>query len=286
MGLGKSLAGGAFALALSMGAAAAEKADLIIIHGHIETGAANRSVQALAVLGGHIIAAGSDKQVQARATKGTQVIDLGGRTATAGLIETHAAISETAGPDATIEQIEAEILRGIERLHGMGVTSLRDPAVRPAGWEAYRVLLATNALAERVCVAWDAGATLDSAKDTLANVEAVPKAPADLGDGRLVSCGVTLGNADPETARAMTKLFEDAHYEVENPYAGAGSTSRKAAPLIHLGKKVGTLETGKRADLAIWEKDPRVAPNARCLMTLVDGEVVYRANDGPVASKR
>jgi predicted amidohydrolase YtcJ len=286
MGLGKNLLGGAMALVLSIGAMAADKADLIIIHGHIQTGAKNKAVQAVAVLGGHIIATGSDKQIQALATQGTQVLDLGGRTATAGLIETHAAISEAAGTNASIEQIEADILRGIERLHGLGVTSVRDPSIRPAGWEAYRVLLATNALTERVCVAWDAGATMESAKETLINIEAVPKAPANLGDGRLVSCGVTLGNTDPETARSMTKLFETAHYEVENPNEGAGSTPRKAAPLIHLGTKVGTLEVGKRADLAVWEKDPKKAPNARCLMTLLDGDVVYRANDGPVASKK
>ena len=284
--LGKSLLGGALALVLSFGAMAAEKADLIIIHGHILTGTKNKAVQAVAVLGGHIIATGSDKQIQALATSGTQVIDLGGRSATAGLIETHAAISEGAGENASIEEVEAGILRGIERLHSMGITALRDPAIRPSGWEAYRVLLSTNALTERVCVAWDAGKTVESAKATLANVEAVPKSSQTLGDGRLVSCGVTIGNTDPETARAMTKLFEDAHYQVENLNEGAGVASRKAAPLIHLGDKVGTLQPGKRADIAVWEKDPHVAPNARCVMTLVDGDVVYRAADGPVASKK
>ena len=286
MGLGKSLLGGALGLALSVAAGAAETADLIIVHGRIHPGAAGSgTVQAIAVLGGRIVAAGGDKRIRAMATEGTQVIDLGGRTATAGLIETHAPLSGAAGEGATIEAIEAAILQGIEGLHRRGVTALRDPRVRPEGWEAYRVLLATGGLAERVCAAWDAGSTLDTAKATLANIEAVPKAPRNLGDGRLVSCGVTIGNTDPGTARAMTRLFEDAGYRVENPNEGAGARPRKAVPLLFLGNKVGTLEPGKRADLAVWEKDPRIAPDARCLMTLLDGEVVYRAEDGPVASK-
>jgi predicted amidohydrolase YtcJ len=45
--------------------------------------------------------------------------------------------------------------------------------------------------------------------------------------------------------------------------------------------KIGTLEAGKRADIAIWDRNIYTIPTAeirdmKCLMTLLDGEVVWR----------
>jgi len=53
-----------------------------------------------------------------------------------------------------------------------------------------------------------------------------------------------------------------------------------AAPLIFLEREVGTLEVGKRADIAVWDKNPYAIPaselkNLRCEMTFVDGKVVF-----------
>jgi predicted amidohydrolase YtcJ len=44
--------------------------------------------------------------------------------------------------------------------------------------------------------------------------------------------------------------------------------------------KIGTLEPGKRADIAIWDRDIYTVPTGeikemKCLMTLINGEVVY-----------
>jgi predicted amidohydrolase YtcJ len=55
-----------------------------------------------------------------------------------------------------------------------------------------------------------------------------------------------------------------------------------AARQIFLEKKIGTLEVGKRADLAVWDRDLYSIPveqikDLRCLLTLIDGEVVYTA---------
>ena len=72
-------------------------ADVVLIHGHILTVDANDSVaQALAVQHGVIVKVGSDAEVLAFAGKGPglRVIDLQGRTATPGLIDTHAHIAE------------------------------------------------------------------------------------------------------------------------------------------------------------------------------------------------
>src|SRR5580765_3295393 len=72
-------------------------ADLVLIHGHILTVDANDSVaQAIAVRRGVIVKVGTDAEVLQFAgnAPGTRVIDLHGRTATPGLIDTHAHIAE------------------------------------------------------------------------------------------------------------------------------------------------------------------------------------------------
>ena len=51
---------------------------------------------------------------------------------------------------------------------------------------------------------------------------------------------------------------------------------------MFLEDKIGTLEAGKRADIAIWDRNFYTIPTAqikdmKCLMTLLDGEVVYRS---------
>jgi predicted amidohydrolase YtcJ len=59
-----------------------------------------------------------------------------------------------------------------------------------------------------------------------------------------------------------------------------------AARQLFLDRETGSLEIGKRADLAVWDVNPLTAPLARvkemrCLLTLLDGAVVYRRADGP-----
>jgi predicted amidohydrolase YtcJ len=47
-----------------------------------------------------------------------------------------------------------------------------------------------------------------------------------------------------------------------------------------LENKIGTIEVGKKADIAVWDRDLYAVAtdqlkDMKCLMTLVDGEVVY-----------
>ena len=60
-----------------------------------------------------------------------------------------------------------------------------------------------------------------------------------------------------------------------------------AAPLLFLEDEIGTLEPGKRADIAVWDRDPYTVPSQRlkemkCEMTLLDGVVVYRDPAAPI----
>ncbi len=62
------------------------------------------------------------------------------------------------------------------------------------------------------------------------------------------------------------------------------SYTRWAAQQMFLEKKIGSIEPGKYADLAVWDTDFYTAPtasikDARCEMTLFNGEVVFRAED-------
>ncbi|HET7750337.1 MAG TPA: amidohydrolase family protein, partial [Terriglobales bacterium] len=63
-----------------------------------------------------------------------------------------------------------------------------------------------------------------------------------------------------------------------------------AARQMFLENKIGSLEVGKRADIAVWDRDLYSVPTERikdlkCLLTLFDGEVVYAAPDSPITAK-
>jgi predicted amidohydrolase YtcJ len=95
-------------------------------------------------------------------------------------------------PETTPEQMRAGILYIQDVLHSEGMTSVKDPDIFQIHWDAYKALLQTGQLKERICVLWDAGITLASARHALDEINSVPRLPATLGDGRLLSCGVKI----------------------------------------------------------------------------------------------
>ncbi len=73
--------------------------------------------------------------------------------------------------------------------------------------------------------------------------------------------------------------------EAVDAHAALRSFTIWAAHQIFMDERIGSLEPGKRADIAVWDTDFYTAPSAaikdaKCLMTLFDGEVVFGA--GPV----
>jgi predicted amidohydrolase YtcJ len=58
---------------------------------------------------------------------------------------------------------------------------------------------------------------------------------------------------------------------------------------MFMQSKIGTLEVSKKADIAIWDRDLYAIPTdqikeLKCLMTLIDGEIVYSSPDSPVTT--
>jgi predicted amidohydrolase YtcJ len=56
---------------------------------------------------------------------------------------------------------------------------------------------------------------------------------------------------------------------------------------MFLENKIGSLEVGKRADIAVWDRDLYSVPtdqikDMKCLLTLFDGEVVYHEKESPL----
>jgi predicted amidohydrolase YtcJ len=59
------------------------------------------------------------------------------------------------------------------------------------------------------------------------------------------------------------------------------SYTQWAAHTMFLDDRIGTIEVGKEADLAVWDKNPYTVPAAAlkdlsCEMTFVKGRLVYK----------
>ncbi|MGC2032987.1 MAG: amidohydrolase [Steroidobacteraceae bacterium] len=90
MGAWKSVVFAVAAAAAAAAQAAASASDLLLLHGHIYTGAPQSPwAEALSVTGSRIDAVGTDAQVSARRGPSSRVIDLHGRTVIPGIVDAH-----------------------------------------------------------------------------------------------------------------------------------------------------------------------------------------------------
>jgi predicted amidohydrolase YtcJ len=157
-------------------------------------------------------------------------------------------------PPTTPEQWQRGILKSIEGLHREGMTAVKDAAIAQPVWDAYRELLRAKKLTERVVVLWDAGDTLESARQTLAKISALPKPPGSLGDGLLISGGAKIfmdGSGGARTAW-MYKPWNKNSTEIDAENEGYPATDpeiyRQQVRMFHqAGVHVGTHAIGDRA---------------------------------------
>jgi predicted amidohydrolase YtcJ len=85
-----------------------------------------------------------------------------------------------------------DVLRIIAGFNREGMTGAKDLNVSQAKWDLYKQLLEEGRLSVRMAVLWRGGNSIESVKQAMASIAGAPKAPATLGDGRLVSAGVKL----------------------------------------------------------------------------------------------
>ena len=119
-------------------AQAAEPPQLVLFHGHILTvDAQDSAAQAIAVRDGKIIAVGSDRDILQLVGPATRRIDLHGRTATPGLIDSHAHIAE-AGVDEMYHVRLSDVSSVTEAVNRVrrAVAALKPGQwVQGAGWD-------------------------------------------------------------------------------------------------------------------------------------------------------
>ena len=157
-------------------------------------------------------------------------------------------------PPITPEQMRAGILHIQQILHSEGMTAVKDPDIYQIHWDAYKALLDSGQLKERICVLWHAGTSLAEAEKTLNQIKTVPRLPASLGDGRLLSCGAKIYMDGSGGARTGW-VYDDWFRNASTPDAGNHGyphldpeVYRQMVRLFHqAGVPVGTHAVGDRA---------------------------------------
>jgi len=157
-------------------------------------------------------------------------------------------------PPVTPEQQRAGILYIQKILHSEGMTAVKDPDIDQETWDAYKAVLDSGELKERVCVLWHAGATVESAQKALTEINRVPRLPHTLGDSRLLSCGAKIYMDGSGGARTGW-VYDDWFRRATEPDKGNRgypqtdpATYRKMVRLFHnAGVSVGKHAIGERA---------------------------------------
>ena len=154
-------------------------------------------------------------------------------------------------PDFTRDQQRNGLLKMMADFGAEGMTAAKDPGTEGIRWDLYQELLKENKSTVRIFALLYGGRTLDSARATLARLQAQPKPPKSFGDGMLLSGGVKLfmdgsgggrtawvydpwfkkrtepdagntgyPNIEPAEYRQMVKLFHDAGVHVSTHAVG------------------------------------------------------------------
>jgi len=94
-------------------------------------------------------------------------------------------------------------------------------------------------------------------------------------------------SAERQTAKGAYGLKPFGTSEAADIRTALRSYTTWAARQMFLENKIGSLEAGKKADIAVWDRDLYSVPvgdlkDMKCLMTLFEGEVVYAAANSPV----
>jgi predicted amidohydrolase YtcJ len=157
-------------------------------------------------------------------------------------------------PPTSPEQERKAILHMTDEMHREGMTAVKEADIQAHTWDAYRQVLDDGKLTVRVFTLWHAGSTMDSARQALAHISALPKPPQSLGDGRLISGGAKIymdGSGGARTAWVY-KEWHKKSTEIDTGNFGYPSIDpeiySQVVRLFHqAGVHVGTHAVGDRA---------------------------------------
>jgi predicted amidohydrolase YtcJ len=93
-----------------------------------------------------------------------------------------------------------------------------------------------------------------------------------------------------QTAKGTYGLHPFGMAEAVDIHTALRSYTAWGSRQMFLEDKIGTLEVGKRADIAVWDRDLYSVSNEqikdlKCLMTLLDGEVIYTSQGSSVTTE-
>ena len=114
-------------------------------------------------------------------------------------------------PPHSHDQQKNGILKMMADFNREGMTAAKDPGILPERWDIYSELLRENKSTVRIFALFLGGTTMDSARATLARLQAQPKPPQSLGDGFLFSGGVKIfmdGSGGARTAWVYDPWFK------------------------------------------------------------------------------
>jgi len=154
-------------------------------------------------------------------------------------------------PPPTPAQIERGIREMADAFNAECMTGVKDPGIEDEAWDAYGRVLAAGDLTVRVFALWSGGRSIADAQQLIAKRAAMTRPYARNGDDRLIAGGVKLyadgsggartawmyddwnldvtgtdvgnrgyPNIDPETLRAMIRMFHDAGLHVSTHAIG------------------------------------------------------------------
>jgi predicted amidohydrolase YtcJ len=157
-------------------------------------------------------------------------------------------------PPPSPEQERSAILHMIDGLHHEGMTAIKEAGIQQQTWESFRQLLDQGKLTVRVFALWRAGSTMDSAREALAHISALPKPPQSLGDATLLSGGAKIFMDGSGGARTAWVYKEWNKKSTEKDTGNYGYPSvdpeiyRQQVRLFHqAGVHIGTHAIGDRA---------------------------------------
>lgn len=156
-------------------------------------------------------------------------------------------------PPMTREQQKNGILKIIQDFNGEGMTGVKDPGIGQAKWDLYQEILKEGKLTTRVFALWREG-SVESIKKAIVRLEQLPRPPASLGDGRLLSGGVKLAIDGSGGARTAW-MYDDWNKNFTEKDTGnkgyptfAPDEYREGVKLLHdAGIHVSTHAIGDRA---------------------------------------